>query len=397
MTQLAPALDASPLPFFCRVENGDELGLEPPPARRGLAVRTLVRSLRGMQKEALVTSSASGATWRVASDEGPYLAGTDLVPPPLGFLSAGFAASVAAELLAAAERREAPLANLRAVTDSYYSMEGSALEGSMRGGALPPEVQVEVETPLAQGELRELVAEAVAASPINGLMARALNSRFTLTLNGERIEAGRVAPIEAANPPRPGALFEEVRGDGGPGAEELIVKVEEAESRQGVEGGAGSSLKAEQSRTLHVRADCAVREDGIKVIDQFLFKPIGSRFRFLSDEAPGHGGEGRAPGAATYLAAGFALCFMTQLGRYAKITRRALDSYEVVQDNHFTARRAGAPCEADPIETHVYLDADEEVDVARAIVDMGEQTCFLHALCRTVLEPRIAANALPAG
>lgn len=384
-----PALDASPLPFFCRVEAADEPGIEVPPARRGLAVRTLVRSLAGMQKEALIDSSASAATWRVASDEGPYLAGTDLVPPPLGFLSAGAAASYASEVLALARERGIGLENLCLTEDSYYTMEGSALEGTMRGGAQPPEVLLQAETTAGEEELRALLAEAVAHSPLNGLMSAELASRFTLTFNGEPTEVGRVRPIEGPIPPDPAERFEAVRVAGADSGE-LIEKVEEAESLQHVEGGANSSLKAEQRRTLHCRGQCTIREDGVKVIDQYLFKPIGSHFRFLSDEAAGAGGEGRAPDAVSYIAAGFALCFMTQLGRYAKIARRALESYAVVQDTHFSA--GGGPAEADPIETHVYLTGDEPAGIAREILDMGEQTCFLHALCRTQLEPKVSVS-----
>ena len=41
---------------------------------------------------------------------------------------------------------------------------------------------------------------------------------------------------------------------------------------------------------------------------------------------------------------------------------------------------------ADPVETHVYLDTPEDEEFARTTLDMGEQTCFLHATCRTDLD-----------
>ncbi|HXH96789.1 MAG TPA: hypothetical protein VNH40_06210, partial [Gaiellaceae bacterium] len=50
-------------PSFCSVANAEALALEPPAPRLGLALRALVRSLEGMQKEALVVSSATGRTW----------------------------------------------------------------------------------------------------------------------------------------------------------------------------------------------------------------------------------------------------------------------------------------------------------------------------------------------
>ncbi len=84
---------------------------------------------------------------------------------------------------------------------------------------------------------------------------------------------------------------------------------------------------------------------------------------------------------------------MTQFGRYAAITRKQLDGYRTIQDTHFSAGGAsggsGRAGRADPVETHVYLDTPEDEDFARTLVDMGEQTCFLHALCRTELRPAL--------
>jgi len=47
------------------------------------------RQLVGHQREAVVTEGASGSAWRVTSDEGIHLKGTDLAPFPFGFFNAG--------------------------------------------------------------------------------------------------------------------------------------------------------------------------------------------------------------------------------------------------------------------------------------------------------------------
>ncbi len=144
---------------------------------------------------------------------------------------------------------------------------------------------------------------------------------------------------------------------------------------------------------MHVQAICHLRPDGVKEVTQQLFSPIGSTYQFLCDEADGHGGTGAAPDAASYMVAGIAFCFMTQLGRYAKIVKKNLDEYKVVQDAHFSLGGAsggtGKPGVADPIETHVYLQTDEDAEFARTTLDMGEQTCFLHAFCRSKLKTKV--------
>ncbi len=157
---------------------------------------------------------------------------------------------------------------------------------------------------------------------------------------------------------------------------------------------ANDSLSDQQNRLLHCRGICTLREDGVKQIEQHLYNPYGSVFYFLSDEAEGAGGHGLAPDAASYISAGIGFCFMTQLGRYAKIVKKDLSSYRILQDTHFSLGGASAGTgkagTADPVETHVYLDSAEDDEFARNALDMGEQTCFLHAFCRTDLKNRVA-------
>jgi len=180
---------------------------------------------------------------------------------------------------------------------------------------------------------------------------------------------------------------------GGDDYSELINRTEAVEEKKGVAGGAGSSLQSSQSRTLNCRGTCRLLPDGRKEIIQELYSPLGSTFRFLSEETEEFGGEGRAPDAATYISAGIGFCFMTQLGRYAKIMKKNLDEYKVIQDTHFSLGGAsggtGKPGEADAVETHVYLDTSEGNEFARKALDMGEQTCFLHAFCRTDLKTKV--------
>ena len=71
------------LPLIFEIGNFAETGIGTPNIRKGDALRTLVTSLSGFQKEALVSSRRTGKTWRMVSDEGKYLNGYDAAPPPL--------------------------------------------------------------------------------------------------------------------------------------------------------------------------------------------------------------------------------------------------------------------------------------------------------------------------
>ena len=370
-------------PLFFKVANDDEAGFAAPGNRLGEAIRLCVRSLSVMQKEALVASAHTGNVWRLASDEGAYLDGLDAAPCPLSFLTTGMVCSYMNEILALAGQRGININNIRLVQDNYYTMKGSALKGTMIGGAKDVELEVQIDCDADQDAINRLLVEAVAASPLNGLMRGSKESLFTLCHNGEEIEPAKALPLGQPVLKDPGDRFDSAMPTSDDWSGLLIKggitpKTEESVTL------AGDSLKEEQDRILHIRGICTLREDGVKQVEQHLFNPHGSIFHFLSDEAPINGGKGLAPDAASYISAGIGFCFMTQFGRYAKIVKKDLQEYRIIQDTHFSLGGAsggtGKAGTADPVETHVHLVSGEDDEFARTILDMSEQTCFLHAL-----------------
>jgi hypothetical protein len=345
-----------------------------------------------MQKEAVVVSSRTGTMWRLASDEGDYLAGLDEAPCPLSFLTTGMITSYMNEILALAKARSIRIDDIRLIQDNYYSLSGSALDRSMTGGAKDVRLEAQVSSDTDRATLEALVYDAVTASPLNGLMRGVKESLFTLTHNGGEIAPGRVKRLDGPPLADPGDPIGFARPAGGDWSG-LIVRGGQTPRTEETVTLAGDSLKEEQDRLLHVRGICTLRPDGVKHVEQHLYNPHGSIFHYLCDEAPVDGGRGRAPDAASYISAGIGFCFMTQFGRYAKILKKDLRSYRILQDTHFSLGGAsggtGRPGAADPVETHVYLDTGEDDDFARAVLDVGEQTCFLHAFCRTDLRARV--------
>jgi uncharacterized OsmC-like protein/organic hydroperoxide reductase OsmC/OhrA len=390
---------ASGLAPFFKVANGNEMGMAAPEVRHGDAVRTAIRSLSGFQKEALVRSARTGATWRLVSDEGPYLNGHDAAPCPLAFLTTGMVASYMNEVTALAEMRGVEIRSLRLTQDNFYTMRGSMAKRTMTGGAEPVELEVEIDCDLDDAPLRTLLSQAIDASPLNGLMRGKLDSLFKLSRNGEELSPERVTELDAPLLPDPGPVFDSVVAEAP--AEDLLVKGDKTPKKDVPKGTAagGSSLTDEQDRRLNIGAIATLRDDGVKEITQMTYSPHGTTFRFLSDEVPVNGGGGgRAPDANTYISAGIGFCFMTQFGRFASMLDLDLPAYRIAQDTHFSLGGAsggtGAAGRADPVETHVYLDTSESEEIAREMLDISEQTCFLHAFCRTDLKTRLRVKRL---
>jgi len=382
-------LESSGKPLFFRFRTPAPGALEPPSNSEFVVVRTVACSLAGMQKEALISVSGSPARWRLASDEGAYLNGDNVAPCPLSFLTTGMAASFLDSILTLSRRRQIEISKLRLILDNYYTMKGSALAGTMVGGALPVELTAETASPAGEESIQHLIREAVALSPIHGLIRDALPSVFTLSLNGREIPTGRVDRLDQRAGSYPAGEFEQAQPDPGEWSQ-LLTRDGMSPKTEEVTSATGSSYAEHQNRTLHVRGICSLRPDGMKAIEQQLFNPHGSIFHFLSDEGPA----ARAPSALAYASAGIAFCFLTQFGRYAKIARKNLESYNVVQDTLFQPGTAELPGRARPVETHVHLESPENEDFARMSLDMSEQTCFLHALCRTNLKVNVRVKGI---
>ena len=379
-------------PFF-NVTNAGAVGIDAPELRRGDAIRTRVRTLSGFQKEAVVTSARTGQAWRLVSDEGPYLNGHDAAPCPLAFLTTGMIASYLNEILALAKIRNVTIRKLKLIQDNFYSMQGSMQKRTMVGGALPVELQVIIDCDLDDAPLNQFLMDAVDASPLNGLMRGQLKSLFTLARNGVELKPKMVARLGRPMQLDPVNFFGELI----PAAGDLtLVKPLGKTAKKVVQGGteaASSSLADEQDRRLNVGAVATLREDGLKEIVQLLYSPHGTSFRFLSEETPGNGSKARAPDANSYISAGIGFCFMTQFGRFASMLNLDLPAYRIVQDTHFSLGGAsggtGMAGEADPVETHVFLDSRESDEVASEMLDISERTCFLHAFCRTDLKVKL--------
>ncbi len=390
-------LESMDVPLIYRAANAEAAGFVPPDNRHGQSARTWVRSLEAIQKEALVTSAMTGLSWRFASDEGPHLNGRDQAPNPLSFLSVGMVSAFMNEIMALAAQRNVALSDVELTLENFYYRAGSFPRGTMVSGALSPELTLTCEANCDDRVMSQLLYEAVSAAPLHGLMTGVHNSLFTITHNGRGLTPTHVTPLDTAPPADPGDCFGALEVDNEPRVRqplaEKIGEVEEIMQKIKQSPPVGPRLE-EGQHLLHLRSRCRLLPNGVKEIVREQYAGPSPTWRFLCDEAPDHGGEGRAPDAASYIAAGIAFCFMTQLGRFSHMAKIPLESYRVIQDTHFSlggaSGKTGKAGITDPIETHVYLETGTDDATAEDIVRVGERTCFLHALCRDPVKPRAA-------
>ncbi|MBS28718.1 MAG: hypothetical protein CL566_07315 [Alphaproteobacteria bacterium] len=379
-------------PLYYIASNAEEAGFPTPPNPHGQSLRTWVRSLGGMQKEALVVNAATGTAWRFTCDEGEHLGGHNKAPNPLTYLSTGMIASYMNEITALAEQRQIELRDLELVLENYYWREGDFRKGTMNSGALAPELTVSCDADCDDATLQTLLYEAVAASPLNGLARGEHPSLFNLVHNGVEQTPEAVLPLAADPFPNPGDNFPNlVRDADSPAVPDLIqMMVEEGAAYEAfLKTRPVSPDLGEGKQLLHMHSCCTLRPDGVKEIYKEQYGTPAPSWQFLSSE------DGRAPDAGSLISAGIGLCFMTQMGRFSKMAKLPLTGYSIIQDTHFSLGGAsggtGQSGVAQPVETHVYLDTDADDAAAQQILGVGERTCFLHAFARDDLKPKVRA------
>ncbi|MFD0979427.1 OsmC family protein [Tropicimonas aquimaris] len=336
----------------------------------GNACRMIGWSLSGFQKVGVLTNGATGRSWRMASDEGPNLNGWDAAPPPLGFLSVGFALAFAEEIAALARLRKVDLGTYGIEVDNFYTIEGRMRDKTMRGGALPVVVSIVPDREIDHEAVVGLVQDAVHVASVTGAIRGSHVGRFRAVLNGAELDLQHAKPTGALpTDPLPNcAAFPPV------GATDILIPN-------------GWSRKSESPHPLHVSAAGHVRSDLVLELTQELRAPCGSAWRFRA------GGAG-APDAVSYVSAGIGFCFMTQMEILAGMHGVNLDAVRIVQDTRFgpggASSGTGRVAAFEPVETHVFIES-RTASPAQVVelIDLAERACYLHALCRTPLKPQV--------
>lgn len=372
-------------------------GLPMPDNGLGETTRLFARGLAPMQIEGLVASARTGRVWRMASDEGAYVGGHDMGPFPPGYFLAGVVSSYMNEIEALAKTRDIAIAEIRLVLEGDFAMSGSLLRGTKTAHVRNVRLKAQIRSETSADLLNILVRDAVLFSACHDMITREREGLFTLTNNGEAVTPGRVRASEAPAPPDPAPAFAEYGPM--PGDWEAIVTrfAHPAADQQGEPLFASGTQTDYADDSSLVRVFCSKRADGLKEIVQHLYNPTGTVFRFLSEEVVA-GQTPRAPDAASLIAAGIGFCFLTQLGRYAQSVDMDLEAYRMIQDAPFSPGGASSGSEkagrTEPVVAHLYLDDDEDEDMARKALDMAEQTCFMHAIGKDRVPVAIRVESL---
>ncbi len=337
--------------------------------------RVDARHVGGHVREAVVSCGNDDSAWRMLSDEGLHLKGTDLAPFPFGYFNAGLQGDLMRCIRHAAAARGVAIDALDIVLDNEYWLTGSFALGTAQGHAEPTRIKIHLRSAAPAAAVKALIDAAVAASPALALLRTPLVNTFALYINGRRREVAGVAASPAQDVEDP---FLRYRAPPQAAAGDAAVIEKLAAREAGEIAIAPSATSTRITRKVTGRGRLA-DASGMTAMETWLQLPGMSHFAFHSDES----GCDRAPCGLALLSAGLAFCYMTQLARYVEAMKLAVGSIRLVQFSPYANGSAGA------VDTHLFLHGDAPESAHTNLLSMAARTCYLHASISATLPPSI--------
>lgn len=346
------------------------------------------RHLMGHQREAVVTEGAAGSAWRVTSDEGVHLKGTDLAPFPFGFFNAGLQGDLFHRIRSAAVAGGIVIDPLEIHLANEYWLTGSFALGTGEGHAEPTQVEVRLRSAASQEVISKLVSGAVAASPAMALLRTPLTNTFALYINGRRRAVAGVANSTAPDARDPFAAYASAPRPLNSGDERPDLIEKTARHQEGTPALAPPGTTTRIVRKVKGEGRL-VDPSGLTEIETWLELPGMSHFVFRTDE----GASERAPSGLVLLSAGVAFCYMTQLARYIENMQLPIRGIRLVQYSPYAlaagSRVGPMTATAEPIDTHLFLNGEAPDETHANLLTMAARTCYLHATAAAVLPPTL--------
>jgi len=355
---------------------------------------TEVRSLTGYQKEAVVTEGKGGSAWRLTTDEGKHIKGTDLAPFPLGFFNAGLHADLIKRILMIAAARGMAAPDVQIDLQNFYFLNGSFVRDDGVGGAEPAKILVKIQSGATSDEVSALVADAVRASPALATMSQAVSNTFAIYVNGRRHEVTTLNNSTAPDAPDPYRTY------GQPPAPlasandlpDLIYKTGQVQPGDIVDVSDGTIRRV--VRTIN-GVSKLLDPAGITETDTGLSVAGLSHFAYKTDErAITVPSEEVAPSGTALIAAGIVFCYLTQLTRYIIKQKVDIDGVRIVQYTPFVT--SGSPTDGtwtgsiEPVDTHLFLNGGADPATHERIMTIAANTCYLHATLIDQLDPIVS-------
>ena len=357
------------------------------------------RQMALLQKETIgYEGDLNSHSWRLTSDEGGHLKGSDLAPFPLGFFNASIHGDVVGRILKTAKKESIIIDEIKCEVKNSYYLTGSFVKGDGKGHAEPTEINLEIKSPENKSKIERLVNSCTKKSPVLTALRTPLKNTFSLIANGRRKKLSNLNESEKNNPEDPYQFYTKQPS---PNEKEtyskrMILKTGKVSDGK-IEPVDGYNVSASSGdvpgnknfnkiiRTI-VGNSCTKANDDTVEVDTVLGLPGMSHF-IISMDINGV----KAPSPVNIMGAAISFCFLTQTHRYIHHQKFNIEGLRMSQYLTFKESSNGS-LDILPLDTHLFVNGTASDEDNEKLIDMSEKTCYLHATLSAALEPNININ-----
>tara|TARA_B100000131_G_scaffold323004_1_gene379209 strand:+ start:8746 stop:9933 length:1188 start_codon:yes stop_codon:yes gene_type:complete len=354
------------------------------------------RQMALLQKETIgYEGDLNSHSWRLTSDEGGHLKGSDLAPFPLGFFNASIHGDVVGRILKTAKKESIIIDEIKCEVKNSYYLTGSFVKGDGKGHAEPTEINLEIKSPENKSKIERLVNSCTKKSPVLTALRTSLKNTFSLIANGRRKKLSNLNESEKNNPEDPYQFYTKQPS---PNEKEtyskrMILKTGKVSDGK-IEPVDGYNVSASSGdvpgnenfnkiiRTI-VGNSCTKANDDTVEVDTVLGLPGMSHF-IISMDINGV----KAPSPVNIMGAAISFCFLTQTHRYIHHQKFNIEGLRMSQYLTFKESSNGS-LDILPLDTHLFVNGTASDEDNEKLIDMSERTCYLHATLAGNLDPKI--------
>lgn len=308
-------------------------------------IQVEARQMFTHQKEAITTEGNKGDVWRLPSDEGLHLNGTDLAPFPLGFFNAGIQGDLFHLIHQLACNENIAIDAINIELSNHYWLTGSFILGTGEGHAETTKILIKLKSSAPKETLIKLVNQALRLSPAIQFLQNKLVNSFALYINGRRRPTIGLIECDGENAIDPFLSHSKAPTPVDENDHQLLTKL--AIKEDGEIKLAPKTIEGKMLRNV-LGKGAWKKGDHYAEIDTWLEMPGTTHFAYKTDV----GGYGEAPSGLSLLSTGISFCFMTQLARYVEGMKMDIHGIRLVQISPYQMNNGVG--NASPIQTHLF-------------------------------------------
>ena len=341
------------------------------------------RQMASMQKEVIGYESKDGNSWRITSDEGKHLLGTDYAPFPLGFFNASIHGDIVGRIFYFASQNSVDIEEVSCEVKNFYYLTGSFVKGDGIGHAQPSEINLNISSNAEKEAINEIINLALKTSPVISALKNPLKNTFSLTANGRKKQLQTIRQSDVSDVNDPFNIYKSnpIPNKKHKYSDKIIYKTGKIS-----DGKVELAPNGTTTKIIRIVTGSSITKKNSKVVevDTVLGIPGMTHFAISMDLFGEY-----APSPINIMGAAISFCYLTQTHRYIHNKKFEIEGLRMSQFMSFKQNSGDNTITMNPLDTHLFMNGTAPEEQNEILINLSEKTCYLHATLSNALEPSV--------